>query len=194
MANRDADSLAVYESLLDDFKSANGPDHESTVWPRMTYAQACLRAGELDLADRLLREALAILQNQAPSRQSRATRARVIGWMALSLCLRKKYAEAESLVRKTLAVFEREPSDDPSRYYWVSLLGETLAGQQKYAEAEPLLLRGYEGMTAGEATHHVADRKIREAGERVVRFYEATGQPEEAREWRAKLSPPARQK
>ena len=74
------------------------------------------------------------------------------------------------------------------------LLGETLAGQQKYADAEPLLLRGYEGMKAGEASHHVADLRIRDAGERVVRFYEATGQPEKAREWRAKLPPPVRQK
>ncbi len=194
MVNRPADSLDLYETLLDALKSKNGPDHESTVWPRMTYAQACQRAGDLDRADQLLREALAIHQKQEPSRRWRAARARITGWMALSLCLRKKYAEAEPLVRETLTVFERETSEDPARFYWVSLLGETLAGQQKYADAEPLLLRGYEGMKAGEASHYVADLRIREAGERVARFYEATGQPEKAREWRAKLSPPAHQK
>ena len=64
------------------------------------------------------------------------------------------------------------------------------SARRKYAEAEPLLLSGYEGLKAREAKIP-ADRKDRliEAGKRVVRLYESWGQPEKAREWRAKLGP-----
>jgi hypothetical protein len=69
---------------------------------------------------------------------------------------------------------------------WLAL---NLLSQQKYAEAEPLLLQGYEGMKQREPTTPAGEkRRLTEAGERVVRFYEVTGQPEKARVWREKLS------
>ena len=65
------------------------------------------------------------------------------------------------------------------------------SGQEKYAEAEPLLLSGYEGMKARES-RIPASKKVRltEAGERIVRLYEAWGKPEEAETWRARLATP----
>ena len=60
-----------------------------------------------------------------------------------------------------------------------------LLGQKTYAEAEPLLLAGYEGMKAREAK--VPKPRLTQAGERIVKLYEAWGQPEKAAEWRAKL-------
>jgi hypothetical protein len=72
----------------------------------------------------------------------------------------------------------------------VSLLGEILAGQQKFAEAEPLLLRGYEGIKMCDSLIRGPDaRYLTEAVERVVRFYELTRQPDKARVWRDKLPP-----
>jgi hypothetical protein len=69
----------------------------------------------------------------------------------------------------------------------VSLLGDVLFSQQKYAEAEPLLVQGYEGMKQREAILRANEKcRLAEAGERVVRFYEATNQPEKARVWREK--------
>ena len=46
-----------------------------------------------------------------------------------------------------------------------SLLGEALAGQTKYADAEPLLLAGYEGLKAKEKDHAAGGKEER-AGER----------------------------
>jgi hypothetical protein len=65
------------------------------------------------------------------------------------------------------------------------MLGEALAGQKKYAEAEPLLLAGYKGMKEREATIPEPFRKVRltEALERLVRLYEATGRKDEAAKW-----------
>lgn len=62
-----------------------------------------------------------------------------------------------------------------------SLLGDALLGQQKFAEAEPLLKDGYEGLTQ-RAAQIPPQGKVRltEALERLVRLYEATGRKEEA--------------
>ena len=65
-----------------------------------------------------------------------------------------------------------------------SLLGAALAGQQKYAEAEPLLISGYEGLrdTSGSPRS-----RLRKSIERLVAFYPTAGRPAEAAPWRARL-------
>jgi hypothetical protein len=59
-----------------------------------------------------------------------------------------------------------------------------LLGQQKYAEAEPLLLAGYAGMKQ-QAAHIPPGEKPRvaEAAERLTQLYTATGRPEAAAKW-----------
>ena len=67
------------------------------------------------------------------------------------------YAEAEPVLRTLMSYqFEDKPWLKPQTQ---SLLGACLAGQKKYAEAEPLLLSGYEGLRAGEAAIPVTQRK-----------------------------------
>jgi hypothetical protein len=73
----------------------------------------------------------------------------------------------------------------------MSLLGRSLLGQGRYAEAEPLVVQGYEGMKARESRIEVPERfRLREAAERVVRFYENWGKAEQATAWKAKLGMP----
>ena len=58
------------------------------------------------------------------------------------------------------------------------------------ADAEPLLLQGYEGMKEHEAfLIGPWRRRLAETGEWLVHYYEVTQQPEKARMWREKLSP-----
>lgn len=70
-----------------------------------------------------------------------------------------------------------------------ALLGGALLAQQKWAEAEPHLLQGYQGMKEREAAvpaparHHLA-----EALERLVRLYEAWGRHDQAAPFRAELA------
>src|SRR5262249_18165086 len=69
-----------------------------------------------------------------------------------------------------------------------SMLGGALLGQQKYADAEPLLLKGYEGMKGREKTIPPQGKiRITEALERLVQLYEATGKKDEATKWRKEL-------
>ena len=78
----------------------------------------------------------------------------------------------------------------------MSVLGECLTGLGQWAEAEPLLLDGYQGLH--EDPDAIPDQyrevRMRKALERIVNLYEArhaaepdAGHDAKAAEWRAKL-------
>jgi hypothetical protein len=70
------------------------------------------------------------------------------------------------------------------------MLGGSLLRQKKYAEAEPLILSGYEGMKAREARIPPRSKDyLTQAEKRVEELYDAWGRPEKAAEWRANLHP-----
>src|SRR5947209_964920 len=58
-------------------------------------------------------------------------------------CDQGKYRQAEALSRVAVKSMEKTP-DLRRRYDSQSLLEASLAGQKKYADAEPLLVSGYE--------------------------------------------------
>ena len=57
-----------------------------------------------------------------------------------------RYAEAEPMLRGCLEVQEKMMATVYRRYWTETLLGASLAGEQNYDQAEPLLLTGYAGM------------------------------------------------
>jgi eukaryotic-like serine/threonine-protein kinase len=59
-----------------------------------------------------------------------------------------KFADSESLAREALNFCQAKQPDDWQRFRAEILLGISLVGQKKDAEAEPLLLEGYQGMVA----------------------------------------------
>jgi hypothetical protein len=68
-----------------------------------------------------------------------------------------------------------------------------LLGQRKYAEAEPLLLASYRGLKEGPGAGNPEIIPAREligivALERIVRLYDAWGQPGRAEAWRRELA------
>jgi serine/threonine protein kinase len=176
------ESVALHEKILALRNSADDPEW----WLLVTYAVACQGAGKLDQAEMLFHKALAQGDRDDSTGGSEAL---PLGFLARNLLLQERYTEAEKIARESIALYEKERPDPESRFYFVSILGAALCGQKNYTEAEPLLLQGYQGMKHQEAlSQEVWKRRMAEAGERVVRFYEETNQPERAREWREKLS------
>jgi tetratricopeptide (TPR) repeat protein len=99
-----------------------------------------------------------------------------------------KYAAAEPLLREAVSYFENTKSNDWTRYRCQSLLGASLAGQKRYAEAEPLLLVGYEGMLQRKATIPAyAQTAVPQARAWLARLYNDWGKPQQAAQWQAKL-------
>jgi tetratricopeptide (TPR) repeat protein len=179
------DSIALHEKVVDGRKATNDPHRDGLNWSLLTFAQVCQRTGNLNRADQMLREALQRIQQQEDSLGQRQGRAMALGWLALNLLLQERYTDAERTAKECLAL---DQLDKYRRFYWMSVLGAALLGQKKHEDAEPLLLQGYEGMKQLESRCHAQDRRLlTDAGQRVVRYYEETNQPEKARQWRERL-------
>jgi hypothetical protein len=94
------------------------------------------------------------------------------------------------LAREALEAEKKVQPDDWQRYRAESLLGESLAGEKKYSEAEPLLLEGYQGMLARKDHIAVPDRYHLDLAQQwLVQLYQAWGKPAKAAEWRKKSNP-----
>ena len=92
--------------------------------------------GKKDLASRLK-----LYESNCPCRDSSA-----LAILANARLHEGKFAEAERLARECLTIREIQIPDDWRTFNARSMLGGSLLGQKKYAEAEPLLLAGYQGM------------------------------------------------
>ena len=98
-----------------------------------------------------------------------------------------KHGDAEAPLREAVAIYESTKSDEWGRYSAASLLGASLAGQRRFAEAEPLLVSGYASLVERRALIP-AERHgvVEEAGGRIVHLYEEWGKAEKAAEWRGR--------
>src|SRR5215207_3458560 len=110
--------------------------------------------------------------------------------LGANLLAQKRFADAEPVLRECLASRERTAPAGWSTAYTRSLLGAALSGQQKYAEAESLLLSGYQGLKPSEAQPRDQVRLVplRQALQRLIQNYDDWGKPDEAARWREKLA------
>jgi hypothetical protein len=100
----------------------------------------------------------------------------------------RAFPEAEKMLRAYLAIREETQPDAWPTFIAQSVLGGALLGQKKYAEAEPLLLKGYQGLKAhANSIPPQARSGIPEAIERLVHLYEATDRKDDADAWRKEL-------
>jgi serine/threonine protein kinase/tetratricopeptide (TPR) repeat protein len=173
-------------------------DTESTlVAVLLNSAGLILRAeGKTREAEAKFREAMA-MQKKATGRgpPDVAVLAITLDSLARTLCDESQFAESEALARDDLAIRQKREPDGWRTFAARSLLGAALLGGKKFAEAEPLLLAGYEGLKQGkDKLPAMAKRELTEANERLTRLYDATGRPEEAAKLKAQLpatkSPP----
>jgi serine/threonine protein kinase len=180
------ESIALYETVLDHLRTTTYPEGQAGC--KFNLGIVCQRAGQLDHAERLFREVLPIVRKRGATCNERLGTANTLAWLARTLLLQERYAEAEPLFREALEIFEKEEPQNQRRFYWMSQLGAVLLGQQRYAQAESLLLQGYEGMKQREAILPANEKpRLAEAGERLVCFYEMTNQSEKARAWRQQV-------
>jgi eukaryotic-like serine/threonine-protein kinase len=186
VAGRVSEGIALHQSTLKLQEAKLGPDHPDTLIGRMSLAWAYDEAGRLSEAITLHESTLKLQEAKLGLDHPHTLWTRVC--LASNYGSLGRWADAEPLLRETLAIREKATPDDWWRYDASSLLGEALLGQGRYAEAEPLIVAGYEGMKAREARIPVPERsRLREAAERIVRLFEAWNKPDQATEWKAKL-------
>ncbi len=138
-------------------------------------------------AEQILSNALAarrkLLGNEHPD-----TLASMV-WLLNALLPAGKYDVAEPLALECWTTREKVMPGEPKTFNVESIYGACLLGLKRYAEAEPRLNSGYEGLHRFEAVIPPEGREsLRKALQRLVQLYEATHQPEQATEWRARLN------
>jgi serine/threonine protein kinase len=153
---------------------------------------AYAKAGENAKFANLLHEQLADVRKTLPKDSPQL--AGMMAQFGMSLLEMKGYTEAEPLLRECLAIREKTQPDEWTTFNTQSLLGGALLGQKKSADAEPLLLKGYEGMKAREKTiPPQAATRLPEALDRLIELYTATNKPDEVKKYqelRAKYPTP----
>ncbi len=165
-----------------------------------TLAAAYAAAGQFTNAVRIEQEAIALSKTELGRRygaarvklyqsHSRCRDTRHLNEEASAWLVPGKYAEAESLVRASLAIEEKQYPDLWWTFCTRDLLGASLLGQRKYEAAEPLLLSAYEGMKQ-HADQMPSDGKqyLKEALRRLAQLYEETNRPGQAAEWKKQLA------
>ena len=73
-------------------------------------------------------------------------------WLSRVLVEQRRAADADVLLREAGAYYAKSTTDDWGRYNYQTLLGATRALQKEYADAEAVLISGYEGLAARIAT------------------------------------------
>jgi tetratricopeptide (TPR) repeat protein len=172
--------------VLETQRRVFAPEHPDTLRSMSDLGAVYHDEGKDDLAEPLLIKALELRRRVlGPANPDTLSTAGSLAEVELT---EQKYADAEPLLREAVGAAEKTGPDTWNRYYFQGLLGASLAGQKRYAEAEPLLVSSREGMLQRETTIP-ADRRtqVTEAGKRIVDLYESWAKQEEAAEWRLKL-------
>jgi eukaryotic-like serine/threonine-protein kinase len=180
-----AQAEALFSQTLEMCRRVLGPEHPYTLITLSAFASMYQRQGKYAQAESYTAQALAgrrhALGSEHPDTMASAAD------LALAYVSQGKFADAEPLAREAMNVDQKNQPDDWQRFRAQSLLGASLAGEKKYAEAEPLLLEGYQGMLARKDRIAVPDRYHLDLAHRwVVQLYQAWGKPAQAAEWKKK--------
>jgi eukaryotic-like serine/threonine-protein kinase len=181
-----AEAIAIWEKALPESRRVAGPEHPNTLSLMNRFATAQETLGRWAGAEVIRREVVALRRGSTPA--GSPLLAGDLDGLARNLLVQARAREAELLLRESLPIREKALSKDWTRFNTMSLLGGAHLRQGRYAEAELLLIQGYERMKACEAKIPAPGKpRLPEAAERVIRLYEAWGKPEKAAAWKEKL-------
>jgi tetratricopeptide (TPR) repeat protein len=161
-----------------------GRDNQRTDWLRTVQVEVWMDSGRLEQAATVAHAVVAARRRLYPAGHERVGQALMD--QGRSLVLLGKFAEAEVPLVESLAILAKSPPFLPHYAAWAECwYGASLAGQRRYAEAEPHLLAAEKGLRQARTTPR---RHYRQAVEQLVKFYEAWRKPDQAARWRTKLT------
>jgi hypothetical protein len=104
------------------------------------------------------------------------------GWVHLQS---GHFEEANVAFRDALSIIDQTMPDSWERFAVQTMIGATLAAQQRYEDAEQLLLSGYEGMKQRQPANVLPAGlfTLTHASDAIAKFYRDSGQSEKAVAW-----------
>jgi serine/threonine protein kinase len=187
-ANRADESLPLLQRAF-----AGSNKAPALRWVEPVLVECLAKLNRVDEAVRMLQKLADNAKAELPAGSAGlAARLFELGWYMIE-CDLNSFAEAETLLRESLAIREKLKPDAWAAFNTKSVLGESLANQAKFLEAEPLLLTAYEGLNRRESSGEDAieantyDANIHDAISRLVELYTLWDRPDDARLWRDRL-------
>jgi eukaryotic-like serine/threonine-protein kinase len=176
------EAVSLYRAALASLRQTLGAESSLALGAQAGLAQNLNGLGDFRGAEEAAREALAVYRKQ-PTNQQVVT---VLMALGDALVGQRRLTEAIPYLRQANAIFDK---GGPRRTPWYkpeaqSSLGAALASTDDRAEAERLLLAGYQGLQAVASTPPV---RLRASIERLIAFYAASGRRDDAAEWRKRL-------
>jgi serine/threonine protein kinase/tetratricopeptide (TPR) repeat protein len=176
---------AAYGRVLSIQREVLGDDHPDTASSLRYLGIIADAAGDVELAQQRLREALEIQRDVLP--EDNLETALTLSLLGDLLAQNGQTSEGEQLLRESLSIRRAKLSVD----HWQtavseSMLGDCLTAASRFDEAEPFLLRSLDIITETFGSDH---EQTRLALRRLIRFCEATEQPQRADRYRALLDP-----
>jgi len=165
-----AGAESLFRQALAVRRRALGEDHSDVAYSMYDLAVVRLDAGDPEEAERLLRDALAIQDRRLPPRDSE--RGRVLAALGRCLLETGRRGDAEPPLREGLSILADKQPGHLLRFEAASLAGAALAGRGALAEAESLMVRGYEGLAGAPSAPPLRRAQARN---RIVAFGPAAG-------------------
>ncbi len=174
----------LFRRALEARQRIPGATHPETLTLLGNLGRLLVSSGQAEAALPYLREAIA--GRRASTDSSPDVLANVLAQQGRALLLLARPADAEPILREALTILARDRPDDWTTFNTQSMLGGALVGLKTYADAEPLLLHGYEGLKQREKSiPPQATNRLHEALERLIELYTAANKPDDAKKWQA---------
>jgi len=176
----------LLQEVVDGRRRVLGAEHVDTLKSMHALAAVYRKEGKYSQAEALLM-ATQQLRHRVLGGNHPDTRSGMILLGAIEL-EEHKFPDAERVLRQAIESYQKNAPGHWEGYYGETLLGSCLIESRKYAEAEPLLLSGYEGLRDRLAEIPSESRPVLDqAGERIVHLYRLWDKPDEEAEWQRKL-------
>jgi len=179
--HKSAQAASLFRQTLAVQRRVLGPGDLETQIALSAIASTYEQNGRYARAEGYAAQSLAVARQTLSPEDPDLTEA--VAALASAYLLQRKFAEAEPLAREAVEFNRKRRPDEWQRFHTESLLGASLAGQEKYTEAEPLLLDGYQGMLARKDRIPVPQRyQLDLAHNWLVHLDPARGKPDKSAE------------
>ncbi len=179
-----AEAEKVGREALKVFNWSFGPNDPSDSDSLNNRGNSLFNQGKLAEAETCFRQVLAFRRKHSRGQDVEVA----LSSLATTLYLQQRFSEAEPLYRECLAMRETNCPNAWYTHYTRLRLGAALMGRRQYDEAEPLLISGYEGMRQRDAGIRDRNKVLTESIQDLIQLFEATSRPEQAAEWKTKLT------
>ena len=168
LQGRYAEADASIQDGTDLYAQAQGSDNPNVAYGLISLASSYYHQGRYDLAEIEVRRAIEIVEKHAARSHYHQS-----AYIALGLILNKtgRSEQAEPLLREALSLAQQK-SRALDVAFASAALGECLATQKRYSEAEPLLAESYRTFKTLQVPGSLV---IKEAQQRLASLYNAWG-------------------